>query len=183
PARSRVLTMASKPFYSVADRILGSKFLEDIAEFFLLFQTMYDGFVERSKAVTRTLVDTRTTFVVVSTLEPAPVAEAEVFVEALAERRMHLGAIVLNKVLPDWFLDDAAAAWAQRLCAAPDEVAAALPDDLGDRAQVERVVKEVGESFLNFQVVAKREDRKSTRLNSSHVKISYAVFCLKKKTK
>src|SRR5207302_10657626 len=27
------------------------------------------------------------------------------------------------------------------------------------------------------------EDRKSTRLNSSHVKISYAVFCLKKKIK
>src|SRR5690606_41476858 len=29
----------------------------------------------------------------------------------------------------------------------------------------------------------RRRDRKSTRLNSSHVKISYAVFCLKKKTK
>src|SRR3989454_8549973 len=28
---------------------------------------------------------------------------------------------------------------------------------------------------------AKREDRKSTRLNSSHLVISYAVFCLKKK--
>src|SRR5690606_41901255 len=28
-----------------------------------------------------------------------------------------------------------------------------------------------------------QQDRKSTRLNSSHVKISYAVFCLKKKTK
>src|SRR5690606_39662926 len=27
------------------------------------------------------------------------------------------------------------------------------------------------------------KDRKSTRLNSSHVKISYAVFCLKKKNK
>src|SRR5690606_41222008 len=27
-----------------------------------------------------------------------------------------------------------------------------------------------------------RQDRKSTRLNSSHVKTSYAVFCLKKKT-
>src|SRR5436305_15248573 len=27
----------------------------------------------------------------------------------------------------------------------------------------------------------RREDRKSTRLNSSHVRISYAVFCLKKK--
>src|SRR3712207_8848847 len=29
--------------------------------------------------------------------------------------------------------------------------------------------------------VALREDRKSTRLNSSHANISYAVFCLKKK--
>src|SRR5690554_7637233 len=28
----------------------------------------------------------------------------------------------------------------------------------------------------------RRLDRKSTRLNSSHVRISYAVFCLKKKT-
>src|SRR5207249_12294090 len=28
---------------------------------------------------------------------------------------------------------------------------------------------------------AQRRDRKSTRLNSSHVSISYAVFCLKKK--
>src|SRR5204862_5426328 len=35
------------------------------------------------------------------------------------------------------------------------------------------------------QTVAGRlgEDRKSTRLNSSHVEISYAVFCLKKKTR
>src|SRR5690606_39429709 len=30
---------------------------------------------------------------------------------------------------------------------------------------------------------ARERDRKSTRLNSSHVKISYAVFCLKKKIK
>src|SRR3712207_7238394 len=31
--------------------------------------------------------------------------------------------------------------------------------------------------------VAYEEDRKSTRLNSSHANISYAVFCLKKKKK
>src|SRR3712207_7978088 len=31
--------------------------------------------------------------------------------------------------------------------------------------------------------VARRADRKSTRLNSSHANISYAVFCLKKKKK
>src|SRR5690625_6661366 len=32
-----------------------------------------------------------------------------------------------------------------------------------------------------FAFKAKARDRKSTRLNSSHVAISYAVFCLKKK--
>src|SRR5690606_40051701 len=32
-----------------------------------------------------------------------------------------------------------------------------------------------------FPAFIHRADRKSTRLNSSHVKISYAVFCLKKK--
>src|SRR5690606_40614994 len=32
-----------------------------------------------------------------------------------------------------------------------------------------------------FPTLSLSRDRKSTRLNSSHVKISYAVFCLKKK--
>src|SRR5690554_7694423 len=32
-----------------------------------------------------------------------------------------------------------------------------------------------------FTIELDSEDRKSTRLNSSHVRISYAVFCLKKK--
>src|SRR5437667_9229764 len=32
-------------------------------------------------------------------------------------------------------------------------------------------------------LVSKHQDRKSTRLNSSHITISYAVFCLKKKIK
>src|SRR2546426_6806263 len=42
-----------------------------------------------------------------------------------------------------------------------------------------------GGSFLNGYITAVREgtDRKSTRLNSSHLVISYAVFCLKKKKK
>src|SRR3989442_2413513 len=34
-----------------------------------------------------------------------------------------------------------------------------------------------------FDIQADPGDRKSTRLNSSHVRISYAVFCLKKKKK
>src|SRR5690349_22226509 len=37
-------------------------------------------------------------------------------------------------------------------------------------------------TFSRLQRRISETDRKSTRLNSSHVEISYAVFCLKKKT-
>src|SRR5207302_9211835 len=48
----------------------------------------------------------------------------------------------------------------------------------------ELIGKRVGDNFtIAPGHVSKRQDRKSTRLNSSHVKISYAVFCLKKKKK
>src|SRR5690606_42053684 len=52
----------------------------------------------------------------------------------------------------------------------------------------QRASAEVGEVERRRPVAAaprgpdrREQDRKSTRLNSSHVKISYAVFCLKKK--
>src|SRR2546422_6778845 len=53
----------------------------------------------------------------------------------------------------------------QHVGAPHDEHLDAAPDDAGHDAQRD----------------AEREDRKSTRLNSSHGYISYAVFCLKKK--
>src|SRR2546427_3930690 len=43
-------------------------------------------------------------------------------------------------------------------------------------------VRDVYQEFSTIPGV-KEEDRKSTRLNSSHSQISYAVFCLKKKKK
>src|SRR5438132_2515606 len=42
---------------------------------------------------------------------------------------------------------------------------------------------ETKERIFTFSGVRVRIDRKSTRLNSSHTVISYAVFCLKKKKK
>src|SRR5690606_41632260 len=52
----------------------------------------------------------------------------------------------------------------------PPVVAAAI--DVGEAALGQRGGDPIG------LIVAHFEDRKSTRLNSSHVKISYAVFCL-----
>lgn len=156
--KSRVMTMASKPFYTIADRILGSQFLEDIAEFFTLFQTMAPGFVERAEAVKKTLADKRTTFLVVSTLEAAPLHEAEAFIDELERRKLHLGALVLNKVLPAYLRRTATTGVARRLVErAPEAAESVAGRGVGDADDVTRVLRTVGESFLNFQVVAKRE--------------------------
>src|SRR5437773_4756277 len=45
-----------------------------------------------------------------------------------------------------------------------------------------RVLDTAGHRDAATRVVRDLQDRKSTRLNSSHITISYAVFCLKKKT-
>jgi len=164
PARSRLVNLATRPFYQIADRILGTEFLSDIAEFFLLFQTMYDGFVERSQSVSRLLSDQRSTFMVVSTLEAAPLREAEFFAEELTARKLDLGAIVLNKVLPDYLRDRKGTQVAQTLKEGADGLAerlapqlAATKASLGDTEQVARVLAEVADSYLNYQVVAVRE--------------------------
>src|SRR5438309_7136440 len=53
----------------------------------------------------------------------------------------------------------------------------AVGDDLSVAVQVAQAVGQLGER----DELRAFEDRKSTRLNSSHSSISYAVFCLKKK--
>jgi anion-transporting ArsA/GET3 family ATPase len=165
PYRSRLVNVATRPFYQVADRILGSQFLEDIAEFFILFQTMYDGFVQRARAVERLLHDKRTTFVVVSTLEAAPVHEAEFFIHALKGKGFHLGGLVLNKMLPRTFLDESAGMRAEWLCNHSNETAEKVAPLIGaDPVQVGRVLTEVAESFRNFEVVAQREAKQRDEL-------------------
>src|SRR5436309_11865808 len=49
---------------------------------------------------------------------------------------------------------------------------------VGERCRRNNVVRR---DVARSDNAADSQDRKSTRLNSSHVKISYAVFCLKKK--
>jgi anion-transporting ArsA/GET3 family ATPase len=172
PYRSRVVNLATKPFYQVADRILGTDFLADISEFFILFQSMYDGFVERSESVGRLMADRRTTFIVVSTLEAVPLREAEFFAEQLTSRRLHLGAIVLNKVLPDYLRDPDGAAVAESMKERAGELAprlapclAQLDPAIADTDQIARVLGEVADSYLNFQVVALREMEERSMLS------------------
>src|SRR5690606_3160505 len=61
-----------------------------------------------------------------------------------------------------------------------DTAGSKTPEEYAD--QMAKKIKKFGYTFVKMDVGIEliKEDRKSTRLNSSHVKISYAVFCLKK---
>jgi anion-transporting ArsA/GET3 family ATPase len=176
PYRSRLVSAASRPFYQIADRILGSQLLADLAELFILFQTMHQGFVVRAEAVSRLLRDIRTTFMVVTTLEPVPAREAQVFVELLRKRHLHLGVLVCNKVLPAYLSHDAAgaaaAAMRERAAELSDELAGAVGEATeggsAERAQVARVLEEVGASFANYQLVARREAELLAEMAAAH---------------
>ena len=99
PYRSRLLSAASRPFLQVADRLLGARFLSDIAEFFTLLQTMDDGFVARARELEALLVSDRVTCTVVTSAEPAAATEARFLVDELARRGMHLDRVIVNRVV------------------------------------------------------------------------------------
>ena len=116
PYRSRLFTVASKPFYQVADRVLGSRFLQDIAEFFILFQTMEAGFVARATrgraAARRPAHHVRRG---VARSRRRPRTRRAFLADELQRRRHALGAMVLNRTLPPALRQPAAAKAAARL--------------------------------------------------------------------
>jgi anion-transporting ArsA/GET3 family ATPase len=96
----QLLTIAAKPFYEIADRLLGKGLLRDVAEFFTLFRTMETGFVERAKKVEALLHDPETSFAIVTTLEDAPLSEAEFLSVALKDRKFSTHLAIANRVIP-----------------------------------------------------------------------------------
>ncbi|MGI9644850.1 MAG: ArsA family ATPase [Ilumatobacteraceae bacterium] len=166
PYRSRLFTVASRPFYQVADRVLGSHFLEDIADFFVLFQAMERGFVKRARQVEKLLVDPRTSFVIATTLETAPSHEARFLAEELVRRRMSLGAIVTNRVLPERLADPAASVSAAALLERADgPLATDVATELGaDERVVGSVLRHIASRFDDLALSAARESDRRTEL-------------------
>jgi anion-transporting ArsA/GET3 family ATPase len=168
PYRSRLVTFASKPFYQVADRVLGSRFLQDIAEFFVLFQTMESGFTKRAVEVERLLGDARTTFCLVTTLETSPLVETQFLADELRRRKLHLGAIVVNRVLPAGLRSPRATQASRQLRSNAAEVADDLADVTGDDAGlIAGVLTEAAARFDDLSVVAKRESERLAELKGA----------------
>ena len=94
----RGLNLATVTMTRMVRRLTGSELLADVGEFFAAFEGMYDGFKHRARQVYQQLKHPSTAFVVVATPDAAALREAAFFASRLAEDRMPLGALVINRV-------------------------------------------------------------------------------------
>ena len=96
----KVATRTGALALKLADRFLGLQFLQDLSEFFLAFESMYDGFKERAEKVFALLRDEASGFVLVAGPSGAALDEALYFHGRLKEKRMPFVAFVVNRTHP-----------------------------------------------------------------------------------
>jgi anion-transporting ArsA/GET3 family ATPase len=94
----RVLNAGFGVVTGVLTRILGTQVLRDVQTFVSALDTMFGGFRERADYTYQLLRAPGTEFLVVAAPEPDALREASYFVERLAEERMPLAGLVLNRV-------------------------------------------------------------------------------------
>jgi len=94
----RVLNAGFSVMTGALTKLLGGQVLRDAQTFITAFDTMFGGFRERAEATYRLLQAPGTSFLVIAMPEPDALREASYFVERLAEERMPLAGLILNRV-------------------------------------------------------------------------------------
>ncbi len=143
-------------------RFVGSAFLEDIARFFVEFNTVLGGFRERAKEVFEILRRPDVAFVMVSSPEPLAVDEALYFFERLHSAHMPLGAFVVNRVHPELPPAPSRENLIEKLTASP-ELRGFSPDE------VVRVAADLDATYREFASLAEADAREIGRLRLAAV--------------
>jgi anion-transporting ArsA/GET3 family ATPase len=97
----QVATRTGAALLRILDRFMGLQFLQELSEFFLAFEGMYDGFRARAAEVHALLRADSTGFVLVAGPQPQALEEALFFHRRLAEKRMSFVAFLVNRVHTD----------------------------------------------------------------------------------
>lgn len=94
----KVVNIGMSSITAVMNRIVGTQLLTDMQTFVAALDTMFGGFRERAEQTYAMLADKGTAFLVVATPERDALREASFFVDRLADDRMPLAAVVVNRV-------------------------------------------------------------------------------------
>jgi anion-transporting ArsA/GET3 family ATPase len=149
----RIATRTGAMALSLIDKFLGLQFLQDLSEFFLAFEGMYDGFKERAARVRDLLRDPSSGFVLVAGPSAQALEEALYFHRRLGEKKMPFVAQIANRVHPDPARDEEEAAGKRGGRGASREPR--IDPDLAER---------LAEVFRDQQTLARVERRRIDRL-------------------
>jgi anion-transporting ArsA/GET3 family ATPase len=97
---AKVMGRGTGVVFSILKRVTGVDLLTDLGTFFRALSGVLDGFVERAAGVKALLADPATTFLIVTSPQREPVAEAIYFHGKLREAGMPFGGLIVNRVDP-----------------------------------------------------------------------------------
>jgi anion-transporting ArsA/GET3 family ATPase len=95
---ARVMAKGTAVVFAILKRLTGADLMDDMAVFFRALSGLMDGFKERAAGVKALLADPATTFLIVTSPEREPVAEAIFFRGKLREAAMAFGGLIVNRV-------------------------------------------------------------------------------------
>ncbi|MDP1849037.1 MAG: ArsA-related P-loop ATPase [Solirubrobacteraceae bacterium] len=147
----RLLGAGSTVVFGILKKLTGVNLLEDMSVLLRSMGALIDGFRERAAAVKALLSDPATTFLIVTSPEREPVAEAIFFRQKLREARMPFGGLIVNR----------AAVLTEAEMADPAAIRAQLREPLGDA-----LAAKVAKGAEDLQVLAARHAEAITRLQA-----------------
>lgn len=147
---ARVVGRGTSVVFTILGRLTGVDLMRDLRGFFAAFAGVLDGFRERAAGVKALLGDPATTFLLITSPEREPAAEAVFFRGKLREADMPFGGLIVNRVHPLADDDDAV-----------DEpaLAAALGGD-------ERLAHKAARTLSELRVLAHRDAEAVRRLRT-----------------
>ena len=95
---ARVFGRSTGIVFAIFARVTGVDMLSDLSTFFRSLSGILEGFGERTRGVQKLLRSPATTFMLVTSPEPEPAQEIPYLAERLAEAKMSLGGLIVNRV-------------------------------------------------------------------------------------
>lgn len=95
---AKLFDLASQPFFALADKVLGKQFLNDIGEFFFLFQTMYDDFAARAESITEFISSKRVHAALITNPSQFISDQHGEILDGLVERKIDVDHVIVNNV-------------------------------------------------------------------------------------
>jgi len=146
---ARVMARGTSVVFSILKRLTGVDLMDDIAVFFRALSGLMDGFKERAAGVKALLADDTTTFLIVTSPEREPVAEAIFFRGKLREAGMAFGGLIVNRV---------------NVAGGEDEEPEALREQLVDHGLDEGLATKVAQGAADQRQLAARDAQQIERL-------------------